>query len=119
MKGTRVPLDEYPRRCIKQIEDWKKMRGELVNNEKLEHEKSREFASFIINAMENDVPYRIHGNVLNHGIIPNLPPNACVEVPCLVDRAGIHPCYVGEPSGAVCGDQPHQYQCAATDHTGS
>ena len=66
----KIPLDEYPRRCIKQIEDWKKMRGELVNNEKLEHEKSREFASFIINAMENDVPYRIHGNVLNHGIIP-------------------------------------------------
>ena len=91
----KIPLDEYPRRCVKQIEDWKKMRGELVNNEMLEHEKSREFASFIINAMENDVPYRIHGNVMNNGLIPNLPPNACVEVPCLVDRAGIHPCYVG------------------------
>ena len=103
----KIPLDEYPRRCIKQIEDWKKMRGELVNNEKLEHEKSREFASFIINAMENDVPYRIHGNVLNHGIIPNLPPNACVEVPCLVDRAGIHPCYVG--------NLPEQ--CAAINRT--
>ncbi len=103
----KIPLDEYPRRCIKQIEDWKKMRGELVNNEKLEHEKSREFASFIINAMENDVPYRIHGNVLNHGIISNLPPNACVEVPCLVDRAGIHPCYVG--------NLPEQ--CAAINRT--
>lgn len=102
-----IPLDEYPRRCIKQIEDWKKMRGELVNNEKLEHEKSREFASFIINAMENDIPYRIHGNVLNRGMIPNLPPNACVEVPCLVDRAGIHPCYVG--------NLPEQ--CAAINRT--
>lgn len=103
----KIPLDEYPKRCIKQIEDWKKMRGELVNNEKLEHEKSREFASFIINAMENDVSYRIHGNVLNHGMIPNLPPNACVEVPCLVDRAGIHPCYVG--------NLPEQ--CAAVNRT--
>lgn len=103
----KIPLDEYPRRCLTQIEDWKKMRGELVNNEKLEHEKSREFASFIINAMENDIPYRIHGNVMNNGLIPNLPPNACVEVPCLVDRAGVHPCYVG--------NLPEQ--CAAINRT--
>lgn len=91
-----IPLDEYPRRCIKQINDWKKMREELVTNQQLTHEKSREFASFIINAMENDIPYRMHGNVMNNGLITNLPHNACVEVPCLVDRAGIHPCYVGE-----------------------
>ena len=91
-----IPLDEYPRRCIKQINDWKKMREELVTNQQLTHEKSREFASFIINAMENDIPYRVHGNVMNNGLITNLPHNACVEVPCLVDRAGIHPCYVGE-----------------------
>lgn len=91
-----IPLDEYPKRCIKQISDWKQMREELVNNNTLSHEKSREFASFIINAMENDIPYRVHGNVKNTGLITNLPQNACVEVPCLVDRAGIHPCYVGD-----------------------
>lgn len=91
-----IPLDEYPRRCVKQINDWGKMREELVTNQQLTHEKSREFASFIINAMENDIPYRVHGNVMNNGLITNLPRNACVEVPCLVDRAGIHPCYVGE-----------------------
>lgn len=91
-----IPLDEYPRRCVKQINDWEKMREELVTNQQLTHEKSREFASFIINAMENDIPYRVHGNVMNNGLITNLPRNACVEVPCLVDRAGIHPCYVGE-----------------------
>ncbi len=102
-----IPLDEYPRRCIKQIDDWAKMREEVVNNEKITHEKSREFASFIINAMENDVPYRVHGNVRNNGLITNLPYNATVEVPCLVDRAGIHPCYVG--------DLPEQ--CAAINRT--
>lgn len=102
-----IPLDEYPRRCIKQINDWEKMREEVVNNEKITHEKSREFASFIVNAMENDVPYRVHGNVRNNGMIPNLPYNATVEVPCLVDRAGIHPCYVG--------DLPEQ--CAAINRT--
>lgn len=103
----KIPLDEYPRRCIKQIDDWKKMREDIVTNKQLTHEKSREFASFIINAMENDVPYRVHGNVMNTGLITNLPHNACVEVPCLVDRAGIHPCHVG--------DLPEQ--CAAVNRT--
>lgn len=103
----KIPLDEYPRRCIKQIDDWKKMREDIVTNKQLAHEKSREFASFIINAMENDVPYRVHGNVMNTGLITNLPHNACVEVPCLVDRAGIHPCHVG--------DLPEQ--CAAVNRT--
>ena len=90
-----IPLDEYPRRCIKQINDWKHMREELVSNGNLTHERSREFAAHIIEAMENDHPYRVHGNVQNHGLITNLPDNACVEVPCLIDRAGVHPCYVG------------------------
>lgn len=91
-----IPLDEYPTRCKKQIKDWTNMREELVGNTAITHEKSHEFASYIINAMENDIPYRVHGNVLNTGLITNLPAHACVEVPCLVDRAGIHPCYVGE-----------------------
>lgn len=91
-----IPLDEYPRRCVKQINDWVKMRKELVGNGNIQHERSREFAAHIIEAMENDHPYRVHGNVQNHGLITNLPYNACVEVPCLVDRSGIHPCYVGE-----------------------
>ena len=91
-----IPLDEYPRRCIKQINDWKEMRKELVENKEIKHERSLEFAAHIIEAMENDHPYRVHGNVINNGLISNLPPKACVEVPCLVDRAGIHPCYVGE-----------------------
>ena len=40
--------------------------------------------------------YQIGGNVLNTGhLITNLPENACVEVPCLVNGSGIHPCNVG------------------------
>ena len=40
-------------------------------------------------------PYKIGGNVLNTGLIDNLPADACVEVPCLVDGDGVHPCHVG------------------------
>lgn len=91
-----IPLDEYPRRCVNQIKGWEKMRQELVDNKDLSHERSYEYGSRIMEAMETNNPYKIGGNVLNTGLITNLPADACVEVPCLVDRSGISPCYVGD-----------------------
>ena len=91
-----IPLDEYPRRCICQIEEWKEMRASLVDSECVEHIKSREYAADIIRAIITDNPVRINGNVQNTGLITNLPYNACVEVPCMVDRNGVNPCYVGK-----------------------
>lgn len=102
-----IPLDEYLRRCVDQIEGWKKMRAELVGNVNLTHERSHEYASYIMEAMETGAPFKIGGNVMNTGLIPNLPREACVEVPCLVDRSGISPVYVG--------DLPPQ--CAALNRT--
>ena len=102
-----IPLDEYPRSCIRQIEDWKKRGHELTANPYLSHTRSKEYASYIMEAMETDKPVKIGGNVLNNGLITNLPSNACVEVPCLVDRNGVQPCYVG--------DLPEQ--CAALNRT--
>ncbi len=102
-----IPLDEYPRRCINQIEDWKKRRDELINDPHLTHERSHEYASFIMEAMETNKPIKIGGNVLNNGLITNLPRNAVVEVPCLVDKSGVTPCYIG--------DLPEQ--CAALNCT--
>lgn len=91
-----IPLDEYPRRCIKQIKEWKERGHELTNNPSLTHTRSNEYASFIMEAMETNLPAKIGGNVLNTGLIPNLPGNAVVEVPCLVDSSGIVPTYVGD-----------------------
>ena len=91
-----IPLDEYPRRCVRQIEEWNHMREDLVNNRDLSHERSEEYGSYIMEAMETDVPYKIGGNVLNTGLITNLPSDAVVEVPCLVDSSGISPTYVGQ-----------------------
>src|SRR5690554_4256105 len=91
-----IPLDEYPRRCVRQIEEWNHMREDLVNNRDLSHERSEEYGSYIMEAMETDVPYKIGGNVLNTGLITNLPSEACVEVSCLVDSSGINPTYVGD-----------------------
>ncbi|RAW09798.1 alpha-glucosidase/alpha-galactosidase [Paenibacillus taichungensis] len=91
-----IPLDEYPRRCVDQIEGWKEMREKLLSSENIEHTRSREYASHIMEAMETDRPYKIGGNVMNNGLITNLPREACVEVPCLVDGSGISPTYIGD-----------------------
>ena len=57
--------------------------------------RSNEYCSYIIEALETDVPFRLNGNVLNDGYISNLPNTACVEVPIFVDRHGLHPVTVG------------------------
>jgi alpha-galactosidase len=91
-----IPLDEYPRRCIEQISGWTKQRDQLLQDPHLTHERTHEYASYIMEAVVTDTPYKIGGNVLNRGLITNLPQNACVEVPCMVDGNGIHPCFVGD-----------------------
>lgn len=91
-----IPLDEYPRRCINQINGWKEMREKIFASESIEHQRSKEYASYIMEAIETNIPYKIGGNVMNTGLITNLPKEACVEVPCLVDRSGITPTYVGD-----------------------
>ena len=91
-----IPLDEYPRRCISQIDGWKKEYSELTENGIKEHKRSREYASRIMEAIITNTPYEIGGNVLNtNHLITNLPAEACVEVPCLVNGHGINPCHVG------------------------
>ena len=116
-----IPIDEYLRRCVNQIV----------------HERSLEYASHIMESVVTNTPYSIGGNVLNNGLITNLPNKAVVEVPCLVDGSGIHPTFVGELplqlaamnvsnintqlltiEAAVTGKREHLYQAAMFDpHT--
>lgn len=91
-----IPLDEYPRRCISNINKWKDVKKELIENPKLTHQKSVEYAANIIQASLTNIPYKFGGNVINNGIITNLPKNACVEVACYADRSGITVSHVGE-----------------------
>lgn len=91
-----IPLDEYPRRCVNQIAGWKKEYEELLKNGVKTHERSGEYASRIMESIVTATPYQIGGNVLNTDhLITNLPAEACVEVPCLVNGYGINPCHVG------------------------
>ncbi|QYR23326.1 alpha-glucosidase/alpha-galactosidase [Paenibacillus sp. sptzw28] len=134
-----IPLDEYPRRCIEQIDNWKKLKQDLVHNSELHHERTHEYASYIFEAIETNVPFKIGGNVMNTGLITNLPREACVEVPCLVDSSGVTPTYVGDLppqcaalnrtnintqlltiEAAITGKREHIYHAAMLDpHTGA
>ena len=135
-----IPIDEYPRRCVNQIEGWRKEYEEILEKGVKEHTRSHEYASRIMEAIVTGNPYQIGGNVLNKGhLISNLPAEACVEVPCLVNGSGVHPCSVGAVpvqcaamnmtninvqlltiEAAATGKKEHIYQAAMLDpHTGS
>jgi alpha-galactosidase len=101
-----ILLDEYPRRCIAQIDHWNEQKKGL-RGKQLTHTRTHEYGSHIMEAMVTGDPITIGGNVLNKGLITNLPDKACVEVPCLVDKNGIQGTYVG--------DLPEQ--CAALNRT--
>lgn len=94
-----IPLDEYPRRCEAQFAMWEVISEELsqghYDHPLLKAERSHEYGSYIIHSLETGVPRTFYGNVLNHGLIDNLPQGCCVEVPCTVDGTGIHPQPVG------------------------
>ena len=96
--GSRFYADNWP--------DWRRTADEarlaMLRGEKsIDFPRSWEYASWIIEAREKDVPYRIYGNVMNQDatgsgrLITNLPADGCVEVACTVDRTGIHPTRFG------------------------
>ena len=85
-------------------ERWKKalaerddsLHEEAYGDAPIEITSSSEYCIGIINGIEANEPFRFNGNVPNTGLITNLPPGCSVEVPCLVDNMGVHPCYVGD-----------------------
>lgn len=91
-----VPLDEYIRRCISQIEHWNDMKRRYESDEPVTVRRSHEYGSYIINSMESGEKCVVYGNVPNTDLITNLPDGCCVEVPCLVDKNGVQPTRIGE-----------------------
>jgi alpha-galactosidase len=94
-----IPLDEYPRRCERQIDDWFALRAGLQNGATIEAAPSNEYGAHIINACETGEPFAFNGNVPNARaggqLIDNLPGECCVEVPCVAGEQGIEPHRVG------------------------
>lgn len=96
VRKYRIPIDEYIRRCRINLGEFESMKAAINRGEELHVDTSQEYAGRIIHAMVTDEKGTINGNVLNAGLIPNLPEGCCVEVPCLVDRNGVQPTYVGK-----------------------
>ncbi len=132
-------IGEYLYRCEEQIEEWQELQKELEGSAPIEVCQSNEYAAGIIHAAVTGEPSLIYGNVPNNGLISNLPDDAIVEVPCVVDRNGIQPTQIGEiPAhlaaimqlsinvqrltvrAALSGKREHVYQAAMLDpHTGA
>jgi len=92
IRQYKIPLNEYPRRCRGNIRGWKKTAHKLDSGAMIEHTRSHEYGSRIISAALTNKPFFFHGSFSNAQMfIPNLPPEACVEVPVAVDASGFHP----------------------------
>jgi alpha-galactosidase len=91
----RIPVDEYIRRSLENIDEYEQTRARLAAGEPLELTPEGELAPRYIHAMVTGRSRIEHGNVPNDGLIDNLPNRACVEVPCRVDADGVHPIAVG------------------------
>ena len=87
-----IPLDEYIDRCEASVKQWKNYANALERESKLETYKSNEYASEIMKAKVSGKSTIIYGNVSNQeNLIPNLPKDCCVEVPCIINKNGIEP----------------------------
>jgi alpha-galactosidase len=72
-----------------------RIRAYLNGTQEYRPQRSHEYASYIVEAVETNIPTVIYGNVLNSGLIDNLSQDGVVEVPCLVDRKGVQPVHFG------------------------
>ncbi len=91
-----VAIGEYLSRVAANVAEYGETKRKLDAGEPFEIERSGEYAATIAEAISTSAPARIVANVMNDaGLIANLDRGACVEVPCVVDGAGIHPQTMG------------------------
>jgi alpha-galactosidase len=92
----RIWVAEYVSRSEENLGEYAATKEALATGAPLPlEEPSNEYAPQIIHSIETGTPRVVYGNVHNDGLIDNLPADACVEVPCLVDATGVNPTRVG------------------------
>lgn len=92
----KIPINEYIRRCKINLKEFESTKQSIVEGKELHVNMSEEYAGSIINSIVSGENSQINGNVLNTGLITNLPTNCCVEVPCLINKNGIQPTHIGK-----------------------
>jgi alpha-galactosidase len=96
LERFRIPLDEYVRRSEANLVEYEQTRRAILAGDLAPLERSNEYAAIIINAMATGEPAVIYGNVRNRQLLPGVPDDCCVELPCLVDGTGLRPVAVPE-----------------------
>ena len=91
-----APMPTRPMGPARYAQVWESIGRQVAGTEEIDLARSREYCSYIINAVETNTPFRFNGNVPNTGLITNLPPGCNVEVPIYADAAGLHPSFVGD-----------------------
>lgn len=92
----RIEVSGYLPRLAAHRDEYNEVLRRLADGEPVPAEPTGELAPLIIHSIETGTPRIVHGNVRNAGLITNLPFNACVEVPCRVDSAGVKPTRIGD-----------------------
>lgn len=90
-----IPIDRFKKNIEDKTKQYEALLKQAREGTLAPPEPSIEYGAEIINAMETNIPCKIYGNVINCGLIDNLPRDACVEVACLADRNGVRPCHFG------------------------
>ena len=111
----RVPIDQYKRNMENKARRAEEFYQQALRDELPPVERSVEYGCQIVHAMLTGVPIRVYANVMNHGLVSNLPEFSAVEVACLVDAGGVHPCRFGplpHSVAAMCRMEIHVHQLA-------
>ena len=92
----KIPINEYIDRCEISNKIWNELENNInsIHNEPLK--RSNEYASYIMDGITNNNDITINANIMNDGLIDNLPSNSCVEVPCLINSLGYTPKKIGK-----------------------
>ena len=92
----KIPINEYIDRCEISNKIWNELENNInsIHNEPLK--RSNEYASYIMDGITNNNDITINANIMNDGLIDNLPSNSCVEVPCLINSSGYTPKKIGK-----------------------
>src|SRR4051794_22541487 len=91
----RIPVDEYIRRSDENLNEYEEIKQELARGGPISVVPTSELASEVIHSIETGTERTVYCNVRNGDLIEGLPEECCVEVPCEVGEAGIHPLAVG------------------------
>ncbi|MFG1706647.1 alpha-glucosidase/alpha-galactosidase [Nonomuraea sp. M3C6] len=91
----RIPVGEYLRVSEENLNEYKRTRDLVRHGGELDIAGTDEYAPQIIHSIVTGTPRVVYGNVVNDGLISNLPHGCVVEVPCAVDATGVRPTAVG------------------------